>query len=159
MSETAQPNETPPDSSVVPLESLAWATMAPGIEIRMLRVGGDSGNYTLMTRFAPGTVLPRHRHRGEVHAYTIQGRWFYKEYDWVAEAGSYIYEPPGSVHTLSVSEDNDGPTLVIFTIDQGLELLDDTGKVIHVEEAHSMQAMYAMVLQNQGDPPPDAVLP
>jgi hypothetical protein len=34
----------------------------------------------------------------------LRGRWHYLEHDWVAEEGSYIYEPPGDIHTLIVPE-------------------------------------------------------
>ena len=33
------------------------------------------------------------------------GRWRYLEHDWVAETGSYVFEPPGEIHTLTVPED------------------------------------------------------
>ena len=35
----------------------------------------------------------------------------------MAEAGSYIYEPVGSIHTLFTPEDNSEPTVVLFVID------------------------------------------
>jgi hypothetical protein len=50
-------------------------------------------------------VLSRHRHPNPVHGYVLKGRWRYLEHDWTAEAGSYVYEPPGETHTLVVPED------------------------------------------------------
>ena len=38
--------------------------------------------------------------------YTTSGAWKYKEYDYVNRAGSFLYEPAGSVHTLQCIEDN-----------------------------------------------------
>jgi quercetin dioxygenase-like cupin family protein len=153
------PTQATTDTKVVGTEAIPWATFAPGIEVRMLRVGGESGTYTLMTRFGPGTVLPRHRHMGEVHAYTIQGRWYYREYDWVAEAGSYVYEPPNSVHTLTVPADNAGPTVVLFTIHSGLVLISDDGDLLTIEDAQSMSMLYRAALEAQGIPYPAGVLP
>ena len=35
----------------------------------------------------------------------IKGRWKYLEHDWMAEEGSFVYEPPGEIHTLTVPDD------------------------------------------------------
>ena len=42
-----------------------------------------------------------------VTGYVIKGRWRYLEHDWIAEEGSFVYEPPGEIHTLMVPEEND----------------------------------------------------
>ena len=34
----------------------------------------------------------------------LRGRWRYLEHDWIAEEGSYAYEPAGETHTLVVPE-------------------------------------------------------
>jgi quercetin dioxygenase-like cupin family protein len=39
-----------------------------------------------------------------VVGYVIRGRWKYLEHDWVAEEGSFVYEPPGEIHTLTKRE-------------------------------------------------------
>lgn len=153
------PQEIDTTTRVVETRDIPFVEMSPGIELKMLRVGGESGVYTLMTRFAPGTVLPRHRHFGPVHAYTIEGRWYYKEYDWVAEAGSFIYEPANSVHTLAVPADNSGPTLVLFTIEAGMVLLGDNDELLLIEDAQSVNRYYAMALEMRGIPYPAGILP
>ena len=40
-----------------------------------------------------------------VHAHTTKGKWGYKEHDWEAGPGTYVFEPPGETHTLVVGED------------------------------------------------------
>ena len=50
--------------------------------------------------------MQTHRHTGPVWGYTISGAWKYKEYDYVNRAGSFLYEPAGSVHTLQCIEDD-----------------------------------------------------
>ena len=56
---------------------------------------------------APGCELPLHYHTGTAQVWTIQGRWEYKEYpDQPQTAGSYLYEPGGSVHTFFTPADN-----------------------------------------------------
>src|SRR5690606_33529564 len=58
-----------------------------------------------LLRVRKSGVLSVHRHSGEVHAFVLKGRWYYLEHDWIAEEGSYAYEPPGEIHTLYVPED------------------------------------------------------
>ena len=50
-------------------------------------------------------VLSRHRHPQAVHGFVLKGRWRYLEHDWEATEGSYVFEPPGEVHTLTVPAD------------------------------------------------------
>ena len=145
-------------TSVCRTEDVPWALLAPGIEMKVLRVGEDTGRYTLMNRFAPGTVLPRHYHHGEVHAWTIAGTWGYLEYDWTASAGDYIYEPSGSVHTLAVPEGG-GPATIQFVIDKGLDFLDDDGNVFHVENAETITQLYVDTLAAAGIERPAGMLP
>ena len=35
-----------------------------------------------------------------MHAFTLKGSWRYLEHDWVAGEGTFVYEPPGEIHTL-----------------------------------------------------------
>ena len=83
----------------------------------------------IRTRFQPGYLVPTHKHTGEVFAFTISGSWKYVEYPEVNTAGSYLFEPAGSVHTLTVPETNEGLTDVWFAI-RGANLnLDENGNV------------------------------
>ena len=71
-------------------------------------------------------LLQRHRHSGQVHAYVIRGKWLYLEHEWVARAGSYVFEPPGETHTLVVPDDcTDMVTL--FTVHGALMYVDPQG--------------------------------
>ena len=149
--------ETP--TSLVPHEHLPWAEIGPGVEMKMLRRGQADGVYTMLNRFEPGFVAPTHLHLGDVHAYTIQGRWHYREYDWVAAAGDYVFEPSGSVHTLIIPEDNTEPTIALFTIANGIEIYDDNGDILMTQDGPGMDAFYRVGLEGKGLAYPDAVLP
>lgn len=131
----------------VNIESFPWANWWI-VEVKLLRVAEDGGSYTLMTRMPPGTRLPKHRHMGPVTGFTIAGSWRYLEYDWVATEGSFIYEPPGSVHTLVV--EGDEPALVIFEIAGGLVLFDENDTVVGYEDAASALERYKMALEVEG---------
>jgi quercetin dioxygenase-like cupin family protein len=138
----------------VPIDEIPWANWIL-VEVKLLRVAEDGSSYTLMTRMPPGTQLPKHRHLGPVTGFTIQGRWRYLEYEWVAEANSFIYEPPGSVHTLVV--EGDEPAIVIFEITGGLVLFHED-QVVGYEDAESARERYKMALDVAGVPYPAGVL-
>lgn len=142
-----------PVTRVVDVESLPWANWIL-VEVKLLRVSEDGGSYTLLTRMQPGTQLPTHRHLGPVTGYTFSGRWRYLEYDWVAGPGSFIYEPPGSVHTLVV--EGDEPAEVLFEVTGGLVLFHE-GQVVGYEDAESARERYRMALEAEGKPVPEGI--
>ena len=66
---------------------------------------------------------------------TFSGSWRYLEYPEVNTAGSYLYEPAGSIHTLHVPPTNRETTDVWFAI-RGANLnLDEQGNVESVWDA------------------------
>jgi 2,4'-dihydroxyacetophenone dioxygenase len=139
-------------------EEMPWAELAPGIEAKLLRFSEQTGTYVLMNRFAPGTVLPTHRHMGPVHAFTIQGRWRYREYDWVATAGSFAFEPAGATHTLMAEGDED--TVALFVIEGGLIVFDDDGNYLLYEDGETMREHIRLAMEGRGQTfPAELVLP
>lgn len=159
MTDTSAPITTGgPDTSVVVPDDLPWATLQPGMEFRPLRIGEGSGTYTVQTRFAPGTAIPTHRHHGCVHAWTVAGEWTYREYPWVARAGDYVYEAPGSVHTLEIPATATEPAVVTFVIEGAQDYLDDDGNVILVQTAETVRDFYAGQLAAEGRAWPAGVL-
>ena len=81
-----------------------WVPLAEHVAVRPLQFNVTSGQYTHVMRVTKAGMIARHRHSGGVHAWVFKGRWLYLEHDWVAEEGSYIFEPPGETHTLVVPE-------------------------------------------------------
>jgi hypothetical protein len=78
-----------------------------------------------------------------VHAFTQSGSWYYLEYpDSVNRAGSYLFEPAGSVHTLHVPETNTEDTDVWFTIHGANLNLDERGNVVSVLDAATILMYY-----------------
>ena len=82
-----------------------------------------SGGFANILRLPPGTQLNPHYHVGIVHGYTIQGQWGYLEHPWRATAGTYIYEPPGEMHTLV--SDGEEDMIAFFHLQGGLVYVDN----------------------------------
>jgi len=72
-----------------------------------------------------GGRIGTHKHRGFVSAITLEGSWGYYEYDWVARPGDFIYELPGTAHTL-YSDDPNGMK-ALFWLSGAVEFFDDHG--------------------------------
>jgi quercetin dioxygenase-like cupin family protein len=122
-------------SSWSPLELVAaavsgdereWVPAAmAGVWMRPLLFDTVRGAWTNVVRMRTQGFISRHAHPAPVHAYVVSGSWRYAERDWIAEAGSYVYEPPGDVHTLIAMK---GESLTLFWITGTLIELDETGR-------------------------------
>ena len=131
-------------------DDLPWVDATGGIWLRVLRVDEAAGVWVVHNRFEPGARLQTHRHTGPVDGFTISGRWHYLEQDFFSEAGSYIREPAGSVHTLDVPADNDGITEVVFVM-EGVNLnLAADGTVESVSDGAGTLAAYLALAEAQG---------
>lgn len=103
-----------------------WAPIAADVWSRPLHLNVTGGYYVHLLRVRRSGVLQRHRHTGAVHAYVIRGRWYYLEHDWVAEEGSYVFEPPAETHTLTVPPDC-AEMITLFTVNGALIYVDPQG--------------------------------
>ncbi len=117
--------------------------LGDGSTLQLLQVDLNIGLWVVRTKFQPGYQVTKHYHTGSVYAVTLAGSWFYKEYpDYVNTAGSYLFEPAHSVHTLMVGADNTEVTDVWFAIHGSNVNMDDDGNVIGITDAQSILATY-----------------
>jgi 2,4'-dihydroxyacetophenone dioxygenase len=110
-----------------------WIPVGEGVAFRPLFLSASQGCWASVTRVRRSGAISRHRHVGAVHGHTLKGSWRYLEHDWVATPGSYIFEPPGDVHTLMVDEGT-GEMMTIFQIHGAMVYLDDAGATTAVED-------------------------
>ena len=136
-------------------DDLPWIDSGRGNEVKLLTAKISESLWIVRTRFQPGTAVQTHRHTGQVYAYTMSGSWHYKESEYVNRAGSFLYEPAGSVHTLLVPEDNTEVTDVWFQIYGANLNLDEEGNVESVTDAGSVLQWYLQGCAEIGweDPP------
>ncbi len=139
-------------------EDAPWVDTGYGVDLKVVRFDAMKGTWVIRNRFRPGTRLQIHRHTGPVDGFTLAGRWHYLEYDFYSTAGSYIYEPANSVHTLDVPEDNQGDTDVLFVIEGALLNLDPDGKVESFTDGPSILEAYFALLEAAGTPRPNGLI-
>ncbi|HUA95687.1 MAG TPA: 2,4'-dihydroxyacetophenone dioxygenase family protein [Acidimicrobiales bacterium] len=135
-----------------------WADTGAGVDLKVVRYDAARGTWVIRNRFRPGVQLQIHRHTGPVDGFTLSGRWHYLEYDFYSTAGSYIFEPANSVHTLTVPEDNTTDTDVLFVIEGSLLHLDPDGKVESTTDGPGILEVYYALLEAQGDPRPNGLI-
>jgi 2,4'-dihydroxyacetophenone dioxygenase len=125
----SQPAEMRPDMVIQdtwPQDERLWVPLSEGVWSRPLQFNVTQGQYTHLLRVTKAGIIARHRHTGPVHAYVFKGSWHYLEHDWIANEGSYIFEPPGETHTLVVPDDcNEMATL--FQVNGSLIYVDPDG--------------------------------
>jgi len=138
-------------------EDLPFVTFFEGLDFQLLQASVENGLWVVRTRFQPNVTIARHRHTGEVFAVTFSGSWRYLEYPAVNTAGSYLYEPAGSVHTLHVPAANTEVTDIWFAI-RGANLnLDAEGNVASVWDATFMIETYLDLCAKAGHGRPPVI--
>ena len=128
--------------------------VAPGIHIQPLRIDVERGEWVFLATLAPGCALPLHYHTGAAQVWTIQGRWLYHEYpDQPQVAGSYLYEPGGSVHTFYTPEDNTEDTIALAWIEGAQVSFNEDGSFHSVMDAVTLKYLLETATAAQGTGP------
>jgi 2,4'-dihydroxyacetophenone dioxygenase len=101
-----------------------WIPYEPGTANRFLMFDLNTNSFAVVLRCAPGSGIDRHYHTGSVAGYCLQGSWKYKESDWIARPGTFVYERPGEAHTLQILGDE---TMMSFFHVMGPHITLDAG--------------------------------
>ena len=132
-------------------DCLPFVEVGEGVMFQLLHADLMQGLWVVRTKFAPGIEIPRHYHTGPVLAVTHSGRWHYKEYPaQMNSAGSYLFEPAGSVHTLVVPADQADDVLVWFAVFGANVNMAEDGSVIGIDDAQTMLNTYRALTAQQG---------
>lgn len=133
-------------------EDLPWVALPDGSELQVLHVDLNQNLWVVRNRFKPGFAIDTHYHTGPVFAFTQAGEWFYKEYpDKVNKAGSYLFEPAHSLHTLTVAEDATEDAVVSFAVFGSNVNVDEKGDVTSILDAQTLLTIYRALCEVQGD--------
>jgi len=111
---------TTPASEYLSVAGRAWDERGPGVHWKVLREAGD--RKTVLVRYAPGAVIPRHRHLGDEEIFVIEGS--VSDDTGTCAAGDYARRPPGCVHTVRSAEG----ALVLAIMTGGTEPVPEPGR-------------------------------
>ena len=126
-------------------DSLPWTPITPHSElvsVKLYAADTARGEVIILLRAPPGVELPAHRSTGQTTIYTLQGRWQYREHDWVAGPGNVIIEPAGVSHTPQVLPDGTDDVILFIVADGDLLLLDAWGRVVGTENSRTAVDRY-----------------
>ena len=134
---------------------LPFVEIGGGNKLKVIHVDLGAGLWIVENIFQRSYEIRKHRHTGPVYAFTTSGAWKYKEYDEVNRAGSFLFEPAGSVHTLTVLEDD---THVWFQM-YGVNLnLDADGNIESVFDGPGTLEAYYALAEAEGFPRPNVIV-
>lgn len=133
----------------VATDALPWIPAAtPGKWARPLRFLGDRGFVELL-RMTPGTVMPLHRHTGEVHVYQLAGQRRLGSGELLGP-GDYVYEPAGNVDWWEAVGEDD--LLALAVVMGTVEFLAPGGEVCGRADVHTQRADYLRHCRAHGLP-------
>ena len=122
----------------IPDDERVWVPQAPDVWFRPLLLNTVTGSWCNLLRVRKSGVLSRHIHPSWVTGLVLKGAWRYLEHDWVAREGSFVYEPPGEIHTLVVDEVAGAPEMItLFNIHGAMVYVDENGAVTGYEDVFS----------------------
>src|SRR6476646_12082247 len=139
--------ESIPSAVHIGADELPFVDIGDGNKLKVIQVKVNEGLWIVENIFQKGYVVQTHKHTGPVYAYTTSGAWKYKEYDYVNRAGSFLYEPAGSIHTLQAIEDD---THVWFQMYGANLNLDADGNVESVVDGAITLTAYYMLCEAEG---------
>lgn len=119
--------------TAIPDDPRIWVPQGENIWFRPLMLNTVSGGWANLLKVTRSGVLTRHLHPAPVHGYVIKGSWHYREHDWVARAGSFVFEPPGEIHTLIVDADTE-EMITFFVISGAMIYMDEDNRQIGYDD-------------------------
>ena len=134
---------------------LPFVDIGNGNKLKVIQVKEREGLWIVENIFQNGFSVQTHRHTGPVWGYTVAGAWKYKEYDYVNRAGSFLYEPAGSQHTLECIEDETRVWFQMYGVN--LNLADD-GTIDSVFDGPGALEAYYALCEAQGLPRPNVLV-
>jgi len=135
-------------------DELPWVPQGEQVWFKPMRFDLATGRWVNVLKVTGGGRVNRHRHSGgPVLGYCLQGSWHYLERKWVARPGTFIYEPPGDIHTLIVDEAEEMQTL--FLIEGVIQYLDDDDNVVYQDDVFTKMERYLNFCRQQGIKPLD----
>lgn len=123
-------------AQAIPSDERVWVPQAPEVWFRPLMLNTVNGGWCNLLRVQKAGVLSRHRHPAPVHGFVLKGSWRYLEHPWIATEGSYVFEPPGEIHTLVVDEGVE-EMITFFNISGAMIYLDEEHRTIGYEDVHT----------------------
>ena len=120
--------------------AIPWIPLGEGKSFKPLRFFRDDRGFTELLRIEPGTVIPLHRHTGEIHAFNLEGTRELGTGE-IIRPGDYVYEPAGNVDTWKAV--GDVPCIIFVTVEGAVEFLADDLSVERSVGGGALRELYS----------------
>jgi quercetin dioxygenase-like cupin family protein len=140
------------EERVISLDDIPWVPYDEGIFVKPLRLNRRTGMWANITKVEGGMRINRHYHVNGVTGFVLQGSWYYAEKDWVAREGSFVWEPPGDIHTLISGDEG---TTTLFMLEGALLYVDDDDNVVGFDDVLAHMHTYHEFCRSEGIAPLD----
>lgn len=127
---------------VIDTDDLPWVPFDDNgtCHFKPVRFDFTTGTWTYLFKIKENKILTRHRHTGgSVIGYNLKGYWRYAEREWVAKPGTFIFEPPGDIHTLITEEEE---VITLFALGGSLQYFDEDDNIIGQDDIYSVYKRY-----------------
>jgi 2,4'-dihydroxyacetophenone dioxygenase len=142
-----------PDQAIQ-ADELPWVPQGENVWFKPLRFDLANGRWVNLLKVTKQGKVNRHRHSGgQVLGFVLKGSWRYLEREWVARPGTFVYEPPGDIHTLVVEGGEEMQTL--FILEGVIQYLDDDDAVIYQDDVFTKLERYLAYCDREGIPSQD----
>ena len=135
--------------AALPDDERVWVPQADAVWFRPLLLNTVTGSWCNLLRVRKSGVLSRHIHPSVVVGYVIKGAWRYLEHDWVATAGTYVFEPPGETHTLVVDSADEMITF-FHNVSGVIVYVDEQGRATGHEDVFTRIEMCRLHFREAG---------
>lgn len=134
---------------IVDTEDMPWIPYDDGTcHFKPIRFDFTTGTWTYLFKIKENATLTRHRHTGgSVIGFNIQGTWRYAERDWVAKPGTFIFEPPGDIHTLITGDEE---VITLFILGGSLQYFDEENNIIGQDDIFEVYKRYCTFCEQNG---------
>lgn len=139
--------ERAPSAVHLGANDLPFVDIGGGNLLRVLQVFPTENVWITENIFMKDFESPMHMHTGSVWGHTFSGSWKYVESDFVNRAGSFLFEPASSVHTLKILEDN---THVRWHIHGANLNIDAEGSIASIVFGKARLDTYLKLCEEQG---------
>ena len=137
-----------PDQAIQ-ADELPWVPQGENVWFKPLRFDLANGRWVNLLKVTKQGKVNRHRHSGgQVLGFIISGSWHYLERDWVGRPGTFVYEPPGDIHTLVVDGAEEMQTL--FMLEGVIQYLDDDDNIISQDDVFTKMERYLSFCEREG---------
>ncbi len=139
-----------PPTTVVDTTQIGWIPLSEGLSFKPIYIFPDLSGWQLLLRLEPGTVISRHRHTGEVHAFNLSGTRRLDTGE-IVGPGMYVHEPAGNEDSWEAIGDE--PCIVHIEVNGRNEYRDAEGNLIRVADALGARQDYLDWCHTEGVEP------